>query len=177
MVNASAIPDLRDRFLLALAEHVGDELGMDIYRKIETGVYNWALECATRNAVPKTWAHRGFRSIYCQKARSVVSNLVPDILGNTALIEAISAARVEPHRVAYMTPEEMHPDKWKRVLDMKTQKEQSIFQKPESMTDQFKCSKCKKRECVYQEVQLRSCDEPVSLFITCLNCGHKWRVG
>ena len=47
--------------------------------------------------------------------------------------------------------------------------------KPESMTDVFKCHKCKKRECSYYEVQTRSADEPMTVFVTCLNCKNRWR--
>jgi transcription elongation factor S-II len=58
-------------------------------------------------------------------------------------------------------------------------RDMNVFEeKPKAMTHEFKCGKCKnkKRECVYQELQVRSADEPMTLFITCLNCGHKWKM-
>jgi DNA-directed RNA polymerase subunit M/transcription elongation factor TFIIS len=42
--------------------------------------------------------------------------------------------------------------------------------KPAAMTNQFKCGRCKKNECSHHELQLRSCDEPATQFITCINC-------
>lgn len=43
-------------------------------------------------------------------------------------------------------------------------------------TDQFKCGKCHHRKTTYYQLQTRSADEPMTTFVTCVNCGHKWRV-
>ena len=45
----------------------------------------------------------------------------------------------------------------------------------ESATDLFQCLRCKKRKTIYCEVQTRSSDEPMTKFITCLECGYKWK--
>lgn len=42
-------------------------------------------------------------------------------------------------------------------------------------TDMFKCSKCKQRRCTYFQMQTRSADEPMTTFISCVNCGHHWK--
>ena len=41
-------------------------------------------------------------------------------------------------------------------------------------TSIFLCSRCKKRRCTYYELQTRSGDEPMTQFVSCLNCGKKW---
>lgn len=38
-----------------------------------------------------------------------------------------------------------------------------------------KCSKCKERNCSFQQRQTRSSDEPMTTFVTCHSCGHRWR--
>ncbi|KAJ7235084.1 hypothetical protein B0H12DRAFT_1222710 [Mycena haematopus] len=45
----------------------------------------------------------------------------------------------------------------------------------EEQTDAFQCSKCKQRKCRYRQVQTRGPDEPMTTFITCMNCNSKWR--
>ena len=45
----------------------------------------------------------------------------------------------------------------------------------EMATDQYKCGRCHKRECTYFQLQTRSADEPMTTFVTCLNCGKRWK--
>lgn len=42
-------------------------------------------------------------------------------------------------------------------------------------TDQFKCGGCGERKCTYKQMQTRSADEPMTTFISCLNCGKNWK--
>lgn len=43
-------------------------------------------------------------------------------------------------------------------------------------TDQFKCGRCKQRKCKYYQLQTRSADEPMTTFVTCINCNNRWKV-
>jgi DNA-directed RNA polymerase subunit M/transcription elongation factor TFIIS len=38
----------------------------------------------------------------------------------------------------------------------------------------YECPKCHERNSVQKEVQIRSADEPATVFITCLSCKHNW---
>eukprot|EP01061_Rhynchopus_euleeides_P036222 TRINITY_DN6108_c0_g1_i1.p1 TRINITY_DN6108_c0_g1~~TRINITY_DN6108_c0_g1_i1.p1 ORF type:complete len:574 (+),score=238.03 TRINITY_DN6108_c0_g1_i1:90-1811(+) len=42
-------------------------------------------------------------------------------------------------------------------------------------TDQFKCGRCKKNRTTYFQMQTRSADEPMTTFVTCLDCGNAWK--
>ena len=57
----------------------------------------------------------------------------------------------------------------------KAQNEFFYTKKMESFTDEYKCGRCKMSKCSYYQAQTRSADEPTTTFLTCLNCGHKWR--
>lgn len=148
-------------------------------RELERGIYNWVVQHAMRNKVVCNWRFPKFMSLYVYKARSVLANLDPrSYVHNSRLLRRLNEGEFTAHDVAFLDPRHMFPERWKEVLDLKLQKDEYIYnEKPAAMTDQFKCSRCKKRECIYQELQLRSCDEPVSLFITCINCGNRWRIG
>ena len=75
-----------------------------------------------------------------------------------------------------MSSQELFPEHWKEMLDAKYKKEKFMYEsKPEAMTDQFKCGRCKSRECTYYEMQTRSADEGMTCFITCINCGNRWK--
>ncbi len=170
---------MRDTVRAMLRTHVPeDEDGM--VEELERGIYNWAIERANQDRVMKNWSNPRFAQLYAGKARSVVVNLDPDsYVGNQRLRERLLQDREVPaDRLAHLPPENVFPERWRECLDMKLRRDEHVFEeKPEAMTDQYKCGKCKKRETIYQELQLRSADEPMSLFITCLNCGHRWRMG
>ncbi|SGY38083.1 BQ5605_C003g01955 [Microbotryum silenes-dioicae] len=42
-------------------------------------------------------------------------------------------------------------------------------------TDAFQCGKCKQRRTMYYQMQTRSADEPMTTFVTCLNCNNRWK--
>jgi transcription elongation factor S-II len=146
---------------------------------LEIGIYNWAIEFSELNNIPRNWKNLRFISLYKDKAISILANLdKKSYLGNVRLIDRLKEEEFEPHQLPYMSREHVYPERWRVLIDNKMKKDMHVIEeKPASMTNEFRCGKCKKRECVYQELQVRSADEPMTLFITCLNCGHKWRVG
>ncbi|GMH19367.1 hypothetical protein Nepgr_021208 [Nepenthes gracilis] len=46
---------------------------------------------------------------------------------------------------------------------------------PKATTDQFKCGRCKQWKCTYYQLQTRSADEPMTIFVTCVNCNNHWK--
>lgn len=145
---------------------------------LEKGIYNWVVEFATTHKVTKNWQNKQFTAIYMDKARSVLANIdETSYLHNTRLKTRLLENEFQAHELPFMKPESVFPDVWRECIDRKIKKEETVYEeKPVAMTNQFKCSKCKKRECVFQEIQLRSCDEPMTLFISCINCGHRWKI-
>ena len=39
----------------------------------------------------------------------------------------------------------------------------------------FTCSKCRGKKTTFYEQQTRSCDEPMTTFVQCLDCGHNMK--
>lgn len=148
-----------------------------IANDLEKGIYNWCLKFADKNKIVKNWKNIKFAMLYNDKARSIITNLDPSsYIGNTRLLDRLKQKEFLPHELPFMKPENIFPEKWKSILDEKLKANVLLESKPEAMTNQFKCGKCKKRECIYKELQVRSADEPMTLFITCLNCGNRWRM-
>lgn len=166
---------LRSHFVHALKSKLCiDELNA---KDMEIGVYNWCLSFADKHRVVKNWKNPRFVILYKDKARSVFANLDPSsYVKNTRLLERLKEHEFLPHELPFMKPENVFPEKWKHILDEKLRNNVVLESKPEAMTNQFKCGKCKKRECIYKELQVRSADEPMTLFVTCLNCGNRWRM-
>ncbi|EFA81501.1 hypothetical protein PPL_05490 [Heterostelium album PN500] len=57
---------------------------------------------------------------------------------------------------------------------LKFSKEAATLSRDAATTDQFQCGKCKQRKCTYFQLQTRSADEPLTTFVTCVNCNNRW---
>lgn len=42
-------------------------------------------------------------------------------------------------------------------------------------SDLFRCARCNQRRVTYFQMQTRSADDPMTTFITCTNCGNRWK--
>lgn len=54
-------------------------------------------------------------------------------------------------------------------------KKDMVVATDEAETDMFQCSRCKKRQTTFFQLQTRSADEPMTVFIKCIPCGKRWR--
>ena len=149
----------------------------EIAANIEKGIFNYIIDICDKKNIVKKWSNPIFISLYVNKSMSVYNNLNKDSeLKNTRLMNRLIEKEFKPHEVVFMTPQEQFPEHWKSLIDEKEKIEKVLYEKDSGgATDQFKCGKCKKRQCTYYELQTRSADEPMTLFITCLNCGKRWR--
>ena len=72
-----------------------------------------------------------------------------------------------------------HINKKKQKLEEKKLVEDSINSSRQACTEaettMFKCGRCQKNQCTYYQLQTRSCDEPMTTFVRCTNCGHNWK--
>jgi transcription elongation factor S-II len=95
---------------------------------------------------------------------------------NKYLLNEVQKGKLQINEIAALSPYSMNNDLWKDYIHRQQQREKSQLEGNKAMaTDQFLCGRCHKRECTYYEMQTRSADEPMTIFITCLNCGKHWR--
>ncbi|CAL4928019.1 unnamed protein product [Urochloa decumbens] len=110
------------------------------------------------------------------KYRSIMFNLRAD--NNTDFRRRVLIGQVRPERLPDVSPEEM-------ASDARKQENQQIQAKalfdcerggaPKATTDQFKCGRCGQRKTTYYQLQTRSADEPMTTFVTCVNCNNHWK--
>jgi DNA-directed RNA polymerase subunit M/transcription elongation factor TFIIS len=136
---------------------------------VEKGVYNATIRHCTENKVVKKWSNPAFKDLYLAKLKTVFFNLRT----NAELRERIKDC---PQSVAFMTPQEMNPAQWAHLTEQKLKRDKYLTtQTMKSTTDVYTCFKCKKNECTYYQLQTRSADEPMTTFVTCVNCESRWR--
>jgi DNA-directed RNA polymerase subunit M/transcription elongation factor TFIIS len=149
----------------------------DLTQIIEKSIYEFTKKiCKKRNILP-LWTNDIFKKIYLNKSISLYSNIDKDsYIKNENLIDKINNKKINLENIAFMSYQELFPEHSKQFLDEKFKREKLMYEDTqESMTDQFKCGRCKQRKCTYYELQTRSADEGMTIFITCINCGWRWR--
>jgi transcription elongation factor S-II len=148
-------------------------------RELERAIFETTFSNAQRNYIPLNWRSPIFCETYRQTLRMVFSNIHPKSpVNNPRLLHRIKEGEFALSDLPALTSYEMYPENWFTLKDKLLQREQKILEGNKSRaTDQFKCRRCHKRECTYYELQTRSADEPMTIFITCLNCGKEWRQG
>lgn len=110
------------------------------------------------------------------KYRSIMFNIKDP--NNPDLRRKVLLGEVKPERLITMTPDEMASDQ--RQRENHQIKERALFDcerggPPKATTDQFKCGRCGQRKTTYYQLQTRSADEPMTTFVTCVNCNNHWK--
>jgi DNA-directed RNA polymerase subunit M/transcription elongation factor TFIIS len=138
---------------------------------LEKGIFNYSLKEADRRKVLKKWDNFYFIQIYSAHLKSVMTNL------NERIIQGINDCIIEPRQVAFMTHQEWCPEKWAELIDTKSKRDENKFvnNSMAASTDTFVCRKCKSRKCTHAAIQIRSSDEPMTIYVTCLDCGNRWK--
>lgn len=138
---------------------------------LEKGVFNYSLKKAHEQEVIKKWDNKYFVEIYLNRLKTIIYNL--KLSEN---INKIRTKKIKAHEFAFMNHQEMCPEKWSTLLEEKKIRDQNKYETNlEASTDDFKCWKCKSKKCTYYQLQTRSADEPMTTFVTCLDCGNRWK--
>ena len=152
------------------------KLTMKRAREEEKGIYEYTNKLADELTLPKTFENRKYRDIYFNKQKSLYINLLDNSYVNNISLKKRMKTDIKPGELAYLTPQELYPEKWKDDLDEQARKNKNKYeQRKEIATDMFQCGRCKKWETIYHEKQTRSGDESMTCFIRCLNCNKEWR--
>ena len=147
---------------------------------IEKGIYKYSLgklENGENLSEEALMANNMFKRSYMNKCISLYVNLMDkSYVGNMNLLKKVKSKEIPPEKLAFLSPQELYPEVWNELLEKKSAQEEFLYtKKGEIMTDQFTCGRCKKNECSLYQAQTRSADEPLTSFVTCLNCGNKWK--
>jgi transcription elongation factor S-II len=138
---------------------------------LEKGVFNYAVKEANSRKIIKKWENPFFVQIYIDRLRSIYTNLKnPELLG------MVKGGEITSQSLAFMTHQEMDHEHWRSMIDRKIKRDASKFTtNVQASTDMFTCRKCKSKRCSYYEMQIRSADEPATIFVTCLDCGKNFK--
>jgi transcription elongation factor S-II len=162
------IQEFRKNIVVKLNKFISDE---ESCNNLEKGIFNYTLDHATKLNVVKKWDNSYFVRIYLDRTRTIYINLK-----NKEILDKINSKELKAHKLAFMTHQEMQPDKWNALIQEKKIRDDNKYEpKIEASTDDFTCWKCKSKKCTYYQLQTRSADEPMTTFVSCLDCGNRWK--
>ena len=138
---------------------------------IEKSIYNYTIDISEKKQIIKKWSNPYFVQLYLDKLKQITFNLK-----NKNLVIKLISKKISSKKIAFLTYSELDPDKWNDLISEKSIRlENRYFPKIEASTDNFTCGKCKSNKCTYYQLQTRSADEPMTTFVTCINCGNRWK--
>jgi DNA-directed RNA polymerase subunit M/transcription elongation factor TFIIS len=166
-------------------------------RNCERSVYNWAVQETRNFQDDPSWENRLFRSRYKQKAfgliqelerGQVVSSSLQVLEGDRValslsvvpqLVKRLQRKELDSKNLARYTADVLWPEgpyaKAAFALKSKDLAMEAAKAKEEDYSGLFKCGKCKSVKTTYYQMQTRSADEPMTTYVTCKGCGHKWK--
>lgn len=144
---------------------------------LERGIFNYTVREAGKRKIVKKWDNKYFVILYIDKLRNIYLNLdSKSNLKNIKLLKALKNGDLKPHELAFMKPHELFKEQWQQLIDAKIERDINATKVSYSAsTDEFTCKRCKKNNCTYYEMQTRSADEPMTIFVTCKECANRWR--
>jgi len=168
---------LRNKIINTMKILFIDKLSNNEINTLEQELYITTLKQAESKYIIKDWSIKTFTHIYLSLVRKIISNFDSNsYVKNNELFDRYKNKEISLKDISIMDNYSLFKSKWIANIEHQKNIEQRQLEGNKSMaTDQFLCTRCYKRECTYYEMQTRSADEAMTIFINCLNCGKNWR--
>jgi DNA-directed RNA polymerase subunit M/transcription elongation factor TFIIS len=145
---------------------------IEISLKIELSIFEFALIYCLNNSLGENF----LKSVYDDKLNNIISNITDTKnINNKTLKQDLLTNKINPSYVAFMSPAQLHPQKWIYWVKKKEYKE--LRENSIAYSDAYKCFKCGERKCKVTQAQTRGADEPMTTFVTCLICYNTFKFG
>jgi DNA-directed RNA polymerase subunit M/transcription elongation factor TFIIS len=86
------------------------------------------------------------------------------------------ASTMTPQDFADSEPVDRNPSRWRAIIEKTIEQEKATYSREKTASIFMNCSSCKRKtKCDYYQLQTRSADEPMTTFVTCLECDKRWK--
>lgn len=166
----------RKAVLQVIAQQMSSFLTAEQQMEFESLLFQTMLTLCEKRKLRKSWSTIGFKDLYLAHARTMIGNLAPQsYVQNTGLYQSFIGREITLQELVMKNSLELFPEHWQTLIDQQAKREQIQLEGDRTRaTDRFHCKRCGKKETTYYELQTRSADEPMTIFINCLNCGKRW---
>jgi len=131
--------------------------------EIETAILNRCINDAQKWFVDIDWSNTVFVDMY--RSRAVSLYPYREMAKDMDVTKFVDSTLVD-----------LNPKRWKEMIQSIIDKKKAMYSKKSTASIFLHCSSCKKKtRCDFYQLQTRSADEPMTTFVTCLECDKKWK--
>jgi len=131
--------------------------------EVETAILKKCVSDAQKWFIDQSWENSVFVNLY--RNRSI------DLFRYRHLMSTMIA-----EEFANSTPLTQNPERWTEIVQTTTEKEKATYSKKQTASINLFCQRCqRKTRCDSYQMQTRSADEPMTTFVTCLECDKRWK--
>lgn len=141
-------------------------------KNIEVSIFNWTVRKYPKNA---SWENKVFKEAY--KLRFME---IKRALNESDLFERLNTKKIKAKDLVKMEADLLMPEgPYAKALAANIQRELDIEKQKSKMDEEyegiFKCKKCGSKKTTYYQLQTRSADEPMTTYVTCMECDNHWK--
>ena len=141
---------------------------------LEKTIFNFSVK-KMKDPDLATWVNRDFTDIYKHKFLNIQYNLKHSPNLRTGIINGTYHVQ----DIVHMRPDEL----WKngpnaQMMEEKIHRDMRKEAAQRNMLNTegfFTCNRCRSKKTTYYQLQTRSADEPMTTFVSCLNCNKNWK--
>jgi len=149
------------------------EIGVTSPTELETALLQRCIRECLKQGIDTTWTNTGFWNHYRGRCIQFYENMRAN---GGAWITRLNAGEISPESFAELSAVDLCPERWKKRIEIQIEKDKHLYTNSGTASIYFYCSGCKKKsKCDYYQMQTRSADEPMTTFVTCLECDKKWK--
>lgn len=121
--------------------------------------------------------------IFCNHYRGRCLHMYENLKGKFGYVKnptewktRLLSGETSPTQLSEFSPMELHSGRWKEQVEKQIEKDKHLYENSGNASIYLYCSICKKKsKCDYYQMQTRSADEPMTTFVTCLECDKRWK--
>lgn len=167
---------IRDKVVENYTELLEDSTLAD---EFEDCLLHFISDKALEDSVDIDWGNKIFWNKYRNHAVHLYENLEGEksyVQNNMGWLDKLKNREITPKQFVELSPADLCPARWKKHIEDTLESDKKLYSHKKATAAIMYCSRCKKKaNCDYYLLQTRSADEPMTTFVTCLECDHHWK--
>lgn len=152
----------------------------ELSKSLEQSLLETVRSQAVREEIDVDWGNRVFWNMYRNKAISIYENLKGAnsyVQNDQNWLGKLQSGHITPSDFMKLNSVDICPSRWKETIEKVIELEKKLYSRNMAGSVRRYCRSCKKEtKCEEFQLQTRSADEPMTSFITCLECDKKWKM-